>query len=88
MSEGDFHWALLASAYQDFKGACASGYLVQKARRVEIAMIRIPYYDTNTVSNDHAGFDVLCDEKGLAGHRQVFANLGSVAFQNGALSGL
>ena len=31
--------------------------------------------------NDHAGFTVLCDEKGLAGRRQVFANLGSVAFQ-------
>ena len=31
--------------------------------------------------NDHAGFTVLCDEKGLAGRRHVFANLGSVAFQ-------
>ena len=31
--------------------------------------------------NDHAGFTVLRDEKGFAGHGQVFTNLGSVAFQ-------
>jgi hypothetical protein len=50
MSAGDFHCALLASAYQAINGVCASGCFVQKARSVDIAMIRMLHYDTNLVS--------------------------------------
>jgi hypothetical protein len=50
MSAGDFHWTLLASAYQAINGVCASGCFAQKARSVDIAMIRMLHYDTNLVS--------------------------------------
>ena len=50
MSAGVFHRALPASAYQALRGVSESGYLSQKARGVDMAMILMAYYDTNLVT--------------------------------------
>ncbi len=46
MSAGDFHLALLAKAYQAWRGTFASGCFVQKAWSVVMATIRMANYDT------------------------------------------